>query len=83
MPIRKIKSEGDSEEEKVLPISTHGKPVYIPLKQILMMVLVLGFLYQTSNVYQDSLVDNKERVEDWEECLADYMNGLCSPNVKK
>ena len=48
-----------------------------------MLILALGFVYQTSNVYQDSLVNNHTRVEKWETCLSEYVMNVCSPNTTK
>ena len=83
MGIKKMKSEGDSGDELSIPLGSSAKPVYVPLKQILMVVLALGFIYQTSNVYHDSLVNNTSKVEKWETCLSEYVTNLCSPLTTK
>ena len=83
MAIKKMKSEGDSEEGISIPISSSVKPVSIPLKQIFLMILFLGFLYHTSSVYHENITTTSSRVEKWESCLSDYVLNLCSPLTTK
>ena len=61
MPVRKIKIENDYDEEKSIPLASNHSitPIYVPLKQIFLVVMVIGFVYQASAIYQESIVQNK------------------------
>ena len=88
MPVRKIRSEPDLEEDKILGISGSSEaskltPVYVPLKQILLLVLVVGFLYQASIIYEETAQKSQVSQEKWEECLQAYVQSVCSPKTRK
>ena len=85
MPVRKIKIENDYDEEKSIPLASNHSitPIYVPLKQIFLVVMVIGFVYQASAIYQESIVQNKVEVDKWEECLQGYVQGVCTPKGKK
>ena len=85
MPVRKMGKYDEPEEEKVASFSSSQsiKPISIPLKQIMIVILVLGFVYQATSIYKESTIKTKAEIEHWNDCLETFVRGVCSAKVKK
>ena len=57
MPIsRKSTKTEDDLDEKIISIGNSFSPIYIPLKQVIIGLMVIAFLYQVGNIYQKGLI---------------------------
>ena len=65
MPVRRMTRLDDVEEEKSVPFSTNDtmKPISVPLKQVFMVLILVGFIYQVTVIYKESTVKNKTETD--------------------
>ena len=48
-----------------------------------MFLIVIGFIYQATLIYEEATVKNKTETDKWEDCLQSYVTNVCTPRGKK
>ena len=48
-----------------------------------MVLIVLGFIYQATLIYEEATMKNNTATEKWEDCLQSYVTNVCTPRGKK
>ena len=59
------------------------KPISVSLKQVFMVLILIGFIYQGTLIYKEATMKNKTETDKWEDCLQSYVTNVCTPRGKK
>ena len=66
-----------------MSVNSSMKPISVSLKQVFMVLIVIGFIYQGTLIYKDATIKNKTQTDKWEDCLHNYVTNICTPRGKK